>query len=109
MEKNTTAQSGICTIIGKEYPISELVNAQSVRGKIKEIIKKSYPDRDAEEGFISVEALNKFRGDYLQKMLEEEKGDLSALEAEVIERINNLETMSKDIDSQVDGKLSCRR
>ena len=106
MKKNNTHKTGICPITGKEYPMNELVNAHSIRGKIKEMIKEKHPNWDKDEGFISVEALNKFRGEYLQKMLEEEKGNLNNLETEVIERINNLETMSKDVDSQIDTGLS---
>jgi uncharacterized membrane protein len=106
MTNDVVSEFKTCPITGKEYPINELVNAQSVRGKIKDIIKKDYPLWDSEEGFISLEGLNKLRGEYLQKVLAEEKGDLNALEEEVLDRINNLTTMSKDVDSQAEEKLS---
>jgi uncharacterized membrane protein len=106
MKKNKTPQTETCPITGKAYTISEMVNAHGIREKIKEIIKKNYPNWDSEEGYISVEALDRFRGEYLQKVLEEEKGDLNSLETEVVNRINNLETMSKDVDSQIDEHLS---
>jgi hypothetical protein len=58
MKKNKTPQTETCPITGKAYIISEMVNAHGIREKIKEIIKKNYPDWDSEEGYISVEALD---------------------------------------------------
>ena len=106
MTNNPISELKTCPITGREYPISELVSVQSVRGKIREIIKKDYPEWDSEDGFISIEGLNKLRGDYLQKILAAEKGNLNALEEEVLDRINSLTTMSKDVDSQAEDELT---
>lgn len=58
------------------------------------------------EDVISADSLNKFRTDYIEKLLEDEKKDLSTLEVEVINRIKNIETVSKDIDSEVEEDLT---
>lgn len=58
------------------------------------------------EEAISTDSLNKFRTDYIEKLLEDEKKDLSTLEVEVIDRIKNLETVSKDIDFEADEELT---
>ncbi len=99
-------KTGLCPIIQKEVPLSDLVNARGIRDNIKELIKKSYPTWDAENGVISEEALNNFRAEYVKNLLEEEKGDLTKLEIEVLERIAHFETMSKDVDLEAEGELS---
>ncbi len=99
-------KTGLCPIIQKEVPLSDLVNARGIRDNIKELIKKSYPTWDTENGVISEEALNSFRAEYVKNLLEEEKGDLTKLEIEVLERISHFETLSKDVDLEAEGELS---
>ncbi|TAH19014.1 MAG: DUF1003 domain-containing protein [Cytophagales bacterium] len=99
-------KTAYCPISGKEVPISEMLNASAIRDSIKELIKEKYPTWDSKNGVISIDELNKFRANYVKKLLENEKGDLSILETEVVDRINNLETLSKDTDSEVEEELS---
>ncbi len=99
-------KTGLCPITQKEVPLSDLVNARGIRNNIKELIKKSHPTWDTENGVISEEALNSFRAEYVKNLLEEEKGDLTKLEIEVLERIARFETLSKDIDLEAEDKLS---
>lgn len=93
---------GHCPIANKEVALDELVKADNILVSIKELIKQKHPNWDSKAGIISTEELNKFRATYVKKLLEDEKGDLSTLEVEVIDRINNVETMSKDMDSEVE-------
>jgi len=99
-------KTGLCPIAQKEVPLSDLVNARGIRNNIKELIKKSHPTWDTENGVISEEALNSFRAEYVKNLLEEEKGDLTKLEIEVLERIARFETLSKDIDLEAEDELS---
>ncbi len=99
-------KTGLCPITQKEVPLSDLVNARGIRNNIKELIKKSHPTWDTENGVISEEALNSFRAEYVKNLLEEEKGDLTKLEIEVLERIARFETLSKDIDLEAEDELS---
>jgi len=99
-------KTGLCPIAQKEVPLSDLVNARGISNNIKELIKKSHPTWDTENGVISEEALNSFRAEYVKNLLEEEKGDLTKLEIEVLERIARFETLSKDIDLEAEDELS---
>lgn len=55
---------------------------------------------------ISEEILNHFRTEYARKLLEEEKGELTKMEIEVLEHITNFETISKDVDLETEGEIS---
>jgi len=50
--------------------------------------------------------LRKYRNAYLLKLMEEEKGDLTKLEKDVIEKLTDYEIVSVDIDKQFEGELT---
>ena len=90
-------KKGTCGVTGKEYPINELLEVGSIRSQLKELIKKSYPEWNEEEGMVSIGILNRFRDDYVHSLLEEEKGELSHLETDVMESIRNKDLLSARI------------
>jgi uncharacterized membrane protein len=99
-------KTGFCPITKQEVPIENLVNARGIGDKIREMIVHTYPDWDAENGVISSDALNQFRAEYVKKILEEEKGELSKLEIEVLDRISNFGTISKNVDLEAEEELN---
>lgn len=96
----------ICEITKKEYPLKELVRIESVRNQIKELIRKDFPEWIGDEGYISQEVLSKYRNAYIQKLLEEEKGELSELDREVLKSMKGAETLAKDLNAEMTEKLS---
>ncbi|OGU55747.1 MAG: hypothetical protein A2V66_11750 [Ignavibacteria bacterium RBG_13_36_8] len=96
---------GICQITKKKFPKSQLVSGHAIREPIIQLIKEKYPDYSA-EGYVSVKELNYFRQAYLQKLLEEEKGELSNIETEVLTSLQKAELLSKNIEPEIDEKLS---
>jgi uncharacterized membrane protein len=99
-------KTGKCEITGKEYPLKELVRVDSIRPQIKDLIKAAYPDWAEDKGMISVEVLNGFRNEYLQKMLTEEKGELTNLELNVMDSIKNKDLLSAKLETDYRDKLS---
>jgi len=105
MEDKSLSNPPRCQICGKDDPATDLIPAMLVRPIIVDLISKSYPDW-SNEGFICLNDLNGFRNDYLRSLLETEKGELSALEAEVVESLAKHENLSSDIDREFDSALS---
>lgn len=105
MEDKFLSNPPRCQICGKDDPAMNLIPAMLVRPIIVDLISKSYPDW-SNEGFICLNDLNRFRNDYLRSLLETEKGELSALEAEVVESLAKHEILSSDIDREFDSALS---
>lgn len=103
--KKKAKDKAICRISGKEYPLSELFPAIAIRKPIRELIKQKYPQW-TDEGYIAIKELNGFRHQYVQNMMEEEIGELSKLEREVLESIQKSEILSKNVEPEIDEKLT---
>ena len=95
----------VCQICKKTKSPHDGMIAELVRPSLLEFIKKSTPDVDAKE-FICHEDLGDFRKDYVKEVLEEEIGELSALDQEVIESLEQHEILSSDIEKQFEKKLT---
>jgi uncharacterized membrane protein len=79
--------------------------AELIRPSLLEFIKKRIPSLDS-KGFICLEDLGEFRKDYVKEVLEEEIGELSALDQEVIESLQQHEILSSDLSKQFERKLT---
>ena len=94
----------ICQICGRDETKTEIVSALVVRPAVSEIIKNSFPEWNP-KGFICRNDLRKFRNDYLFKIMEDEKGELTNLEKDVIEKLTDYETISTNIDKEFETEL----
>jgi uncharacterized membrane protein len=99
-------KTGICTITGNAYPINELVGIDSIRPQLAELIRKTYPDWKAEKGMVSIHILNKFRNEYVKKLLEEEVGELNNLELDVMQSIRDRSLITEKPDGDTADKLT---
>jgi uncharacterized membrane protein len=79
--------------------------AELIRPSLLEFIKKRMPDWDG-TGFICLDDLGEFRKDYVKEVLQEEIGELSTLDQEVIESLHQHEILSSDISKQFERKLT---
>ena len=95
----------ICDICKKtKSPHSGMI-AELIRPSLFEFIKKKVPDLDG-KGFVCFEDLGDFRKDYVKEVLQEEIGELSALDHEVIQSMEQHEILSADISKQFERKLT---
>ena len=105
MENKSSSEAAYCRICGKKTEDSAQVPASLVRPVVTAIIRKDYPDW-SEEGVICLDDLNRYRHKYLRSILEQEKGELSALENGVIESLEKHEILSSHIDEDYESTLS---
>src|SRR5438046_7077196 len=104
MSKTVTAPL-VCQICKKpKSPHSGMI-AELIRPSLLEFIQKKLPDLDT-KGFICLDDLGEFRKDYIKEVLEDEIGELSALDQEVIESLEQHEILSSDISKQFERKLT---
>src|SRR6184192_3744151 len=104
MSKTVTAPL-VCQICKKpKSPHSGMI-AELIRPSLLEFIQKKLPDLDT-KGFICLDDLGDFRKDYIKEVLEDEIGELSALDHEVIESLQQHEILSSDIEKQFERKLT---
>jgi len=100
-----TVAAVICEICKKpKSPHSGMI-AELLRPSLFEFVRKKFPDLD-NKAFICFDDLGKFRKDYIKDVLEDEIGELSALDHEVIESLQQHEMLSADISKQFEKKLT---
>jgi uncharacterized membrane protein len=91
----------LCQICKEQKKISEVLSAEIIREPIVERIKAAHPDWSS-KGFICISDLNHFRAEYVQDVIKKDKGDLSALEEQVVKSLREQELLSENINVEYD-------
>ncbi len=102
MSKTEMAQ---CLICGESKSVRNGTIGEVVRPSLSDFIRRTAPQWDG-KGFICFDDLGKFRRDYVKEVLQDEIGELSALDDEVIESLREHEILSSDISKQFEKKLT---
>ncbi|EPR70162.1 Acid-resistance protein [Cyclobacterium qasimii M12-11B] len=89
----------------KEINRGEVVNGNEIRDGIFDFIKSQYPDF-SRESIISIGELNKYRRLYLTKLIEQEKGDLAAIDKDVMDAIRNNSILSENLQEDIDTAIT---
>jgi len=101
----TTSRKISCQICSRELAPQKGVIGENVRPSLAEFIKSKRPNWDP-QGFICFDDLGAFRRDYVKGALEDEIGELTALDHEVIESLRQHEVLSENIEKQFERKLT---
>ena len=88
-----------CQICNRDQSKTEILSAVVVRPAVSKVISESFPQWDI-KGFICRDDLRKYRNAYLFRIMEDEKGELTKLETDVIEKLTDYETISTNIDKE---------
>jgi uncharacterized membrane protein len=103
--KNLNRESAVCQICKKEKKISLMRPVVSIRPSIIQLINQDgYPLEP--QGFVCLEDLNKYRKQYIQGVMEEEKGELNANDKEVLDSIVERDLISRNVEQDIDKKLT---
>jgi uncharacterized membrane protein len=94
-----------CQVCKQMKTMDEALYGELVRPSIVETIRKRYPDW-SDSGYICHNDLNHFRAEYIEDVLEEDKGELSLLESEVVRSMAEHELLSRDINTYFDKQLT---
>ena len=103
--ENDTEKTVNCQVCKQEKTMDEVRYGELVRPSIVETIRKRYPDW-SDSGYICLDDLNQFRAEYVEDVLEEDKGELSLLESEVVRSMAEHELLSRDINTYFDEQLT---
>ncbi|MGI8430670.1 MAG: DUF1003 domain-containing protein [Chthoniobacterales bacterium] len=76
-----------------------------LRPSLLEFIQKQVPNFDP-HGFICLDDLGRFRRDYVKEVLEDEIGELSVLDQEVVDSLQEHEILSENIGKEFDQDLT---
>jgi uncharacterized membrane protein len=95
----------LCPICKRQKKPSEVIPGALIRESVVETIRKAHPDWSP-DGLICISDLNEFRGKYVRDVLETEKGELSALEEQVMRSLKEHELLSKNVNIEFDQQLT---
>ncbi|HRC85360.1 MAG TPA: DUF1003 domain-containing protein [Thermoanaerobaculia bacterium] len=93
---------GQCSVCGQSR---DLIPFELVRSPSRELILKEHPDLAADAQICRAD-LNRYLARAVQTILEEEKGELSSLEREVVEDLSEQDITSRDVNLEFDRQLS---
>jgi len=96
---------GKCAICGKSFAARELVPGSAVREAVTQQILLEFRDWSADQ-FICRADLNRFRAGYVHSLLESERGDLSALEQEVVRSLEHHEFVARNVEEEFEHDWS---
>jgi uncharacterized membrane protein len=94
-----------CQICKQEKKKSEVVPGSFVRNPIVAKIKQTVPAWSP-EGYICLSDLNRFRAEYVQSVIEEDKGQLSTLEEQVVESMKDQDLITKNLNLAYEQQLT---
>ena len=83
----------------KQIEEGEAVKGLELREGIFDLIQSSYSGFTKEE-YISLDELNSLRRIYLTRLINEEKGELAAIDRDVIEAVQNNAFLSENITEE---------
>jgi uncharacterized membrane protein len=95
----------VCGICGKTKPAEELFPASFLRPKLDALIRVQKPSW-SEEDHICSGCLNRVRTEYVREQMEKDRGELSALEQEVVKSIHDDLIVADDLNREFEENLS---
>ena len=97
-EKN---ESYKCMVCGKHFPIKSLIPMGTIRKAITEAISQDFPEWSP-QSYICQADLTKYRIQYVHSLLKSEKGEVTDLEYEVINSMQQHELITKNVETKLD-------
>jgi uncharacterized membrane protein len=95
----------VCQICRRTKSPKDGMIGENLRPSLAEFIGTRKPDWNPHE-FICSEDLGQFRTEYVKRTLQDELGELSALDQEVIESLQQHEVLTENIEHQFERKLT---
>jgi uncharacterized membrane protein len=86
-------------------PLGEAIMATDLRQGIFDLMRIDFPDFDR-NCYISLDELNQYRRLYLTSLIQKEKGELAAIDNDVINAIKNNSILSENIQDEIEGQLT---
>lgn len=94
-----------CQICGREVDTGDAVPAAMLRPPILAAMCAEHPNLDPHQ-FVCRQDRARFRARVITETLEEEKGELSALDVEIVQSLRQHETLSRNVADEAEGDLT---
>ena len=105
MALSKTTPNPVCCVCKQPKSPHEGQIAELIRPSLLEFVKKRMPECEG-GAFVCFNDLGEFRKDYVKDVLQDEIGELSALDEEVVESLRQHEILSSNLEKQFEKKLT---
>lgn len=95
----------LCGICGKARGAGQLTSGELLRPHIFQSVQEENPGFGLKDSICSTD-LNRFRAAHMERLLEDEKGELSELEEQVIRSIREEEILTENINEEFEQGLT---
>ena len=103
--KSLNHETAVCQTCKKEKNIRQMRPVISIRPSILQLMNKDGFEPDP-QGYVCLDDLNKYRKQYIQNVMEEEKGEMNSNDKEVFDSIVERDLISKNVEQDIDKKLT---
>ena len=94
-----------CSVCGRQVHPGEVMPGELIRSSIADSIRRDHPDWEA-TGPVCLDDLTHYRALQVQEMMREERGELTALEEQVLHSVRDHELVSEDVNREFDRQLT---
>lgn len=95
------ARSAVCPIMGKIYPMRDLVRLDDLRPALADRIRQDHPDLPP-DARISRKATDRYRLRYVEELLRQERGELTELDRDVARSLAEGVPVSTNVEENYD-------
>lgn len=95
----------VCQICGQSKRLADVLPAELIRAPIVEVIRRSHPAWDP-AGFICAQDLGRYRAEYIQKVVETDRGELSELEEQVVKSLREHDILARNVNVEFERQLT---
>lgn len=95
----------ICAITKKKCDSSSCYRLDTISLPVKDLLKIDYPYLN-DESYISIEQITLYRKKYLNKLIENERGEIDVLEKNVVDAISKNQILSENIETDLNDQLT---
>lgn len=94
-----------CQICHQDKPEDKVLPASLVQRDILKLIQEEHADWDPKE-YICFTCLNHYRAEYVKKLMEDDLGELDAIEQEVVESLQDNSLLSENLNEEYEKSLT---
>jgi uncharacterized membrane protein len=98
-------RTGTCQVCGQTKPLRDMLSASLVRDTVAVLIRSRVPSWTT-EGVICFACLNRFRAEYVQQQMEEDRGELTRVEQEVLRSLQESELIANNLNEAYERQLT---
>jgi uncharacterized membrane protein len=93
---STRSATLTCSICGQTRGAGQMIHGEVVHGGVLEMVQERHPEWDP-RSIICVACLRRMQADYVQALIEKERGETTTLEEDVLRSLREHEILSRNV------------